>query len=114
VADGASRIRETVFESRFGYVDELRRMGADIRAEGDFALINGVPYLTGAPVEAVDIRGGAAVLIGALAARGVTEIATLANLDRGYEQVEEKLSALGADIRRVDVRGGETLTTPVA
>jgi UDP-N-acetylglucosamine 1-carboxyvinyltransferase len=114
LADGSSRIRETVFESRFGYVDELRRMGADIRAEGDSALISGVPYLTGAPVEAVDIRGGAAVLIGALAARGVTEISSVANLDRGYEQVEEKLTALGADIRRVEVRGGETLATPVA
>jgi UDP-N-acetylglucosamine 1-carboxyvinyltransferase len=89
-------------------------MGADIRAEGDSALISGVPYLTGAPVEAVDIRGGAAVLIGALAARGVTEISSVANLDRGYEQVEEKLTALGADIRRVELRGGETLATPVA
>lgn len=114
LADGASRIRETVFESRFGYVDELRRMGADIRAEGDSALINGVPYLTGAPVEAVDIRAGAAVLIGALAGRGVTEISNVANLDRGYEQVEEKLTSLGADIRRVEVRGGETVAAPVA
>ncbi len=114
LADGSSRIRETVFESRFGYVDELRRMGADIRAEGDAAVVTGVPYLTGAPVEAVDIRAGAAVLIAALAARGVSEIAGVENLDRGYEQVEEKLAALGAAIRRVEVRGGESLAAPVA
>jgi UDP-N-acetylglucosamine 1-carboxyvinyltransferase len=114
LADGASRIRETVFESRFGYVDELRRMGADILAEGDAALVTGVPYLTGAPVEAVDIRAGAAVIIAALAARGVSEISGVENLDRGYEQIEEKLAALGATIRRVEVHGGESLATPVA
>ncbi len=114
LADGQSRIRETVFESRFGYVDELRRMGADIRVEGDSAVVNGVPYLTGAPVEAVDIRAGAAVIIGALAARGVSEIAGVEDVDRGYEQLEEKLSRLGADIHRVEVRGGESVAQPVA
>jgi len=111
-ADGQSRIRETVFESRFGYVDELRRMGADVHVEGDSAIVNGVPYLTGAPVEAVDIRAGATVIIAALSARGTSEIAGVDNVDRGYEQLDGKLSALGADVRRVEVRG-ESVPQPV-
>ncbi len=98
---GRSSIRETIFEKRFGYVDELRRMGADIRVEGDTAFITGVPHLTGAPVEAVDIRAGAAVVIAGLQARGETFITNLENLDRGYEALEEKLRALGARIYRV-------------
>ncbi len=114
IANGQSRIRETVFESRFGYVDELRRMGADVRVEGDAAVVNGVPYLTGAPVEAVDIRAGAAVIIGALVAHGTSEIAGVEDVDRGYEHLEEKLTALGADIHRVEVRGGESVPQPVA
>src|SRR2546426_1050905 len=112
-ADGQSRIRETVFESRFGYVDELRRMGADVHVEGDSAIVNGVPYLTGAPVEAVDIRAGATIIIAALSARGTSEIAGVDNVDRGYEQLDGKLSALGADVRRVEVRG-ESVPQPVA
>lgn len=112
-AAGHSTIRETIFESRFGYADELRRMGADIRVEGDTAIIIGVPYLTGAPVEALDIRAGAAVVIAALAAQGVSEIAGLENLDRGYEQLEAKLTSLGADVRRVEVRGGEAAVQQV-
>lgn len=98
---GRSSIRETIFEKRFGYVDELRRMGADIRVEGDTAFITGVPHLTGAPVEAVDIRAGAAVVIAGLQARGETFITNLENLDRGYEALEEKLRTLGARIYRV-------------
>jgi UDP-N-acetylglucosamine 1-carboxyvinyltransferase len=90
-----------VFESRFGYVDELRRMGADVRVEGDSAVILGVPRLTGAPVEAPDLRAGAAVLIGALAAEGTSTIAKIENIDRGYEDLEAKLRALGADVQRV-------------
>ena len=113
-ADGQSRIRETVFESRFGYVDELRRMGADVHVEGDSAIVNGVPYLTGAPVEAVDIRAGAAIIIAALSARGVSEIGGVDNIDRGYELLDRKLSALGADVQRVEVRGGESVVQPVA
>lgn len=113
LADGQSMIRETIFESRFGYADELRRMGADIRVDGDTAILNGVPYLTGAPVEAPDIRAGAAVVIAALAAQGVSEISGLENLDRGYEQLETKLRALGADIQRVEVRGGQTAVQQV-
>jgi UDP-N-acetylglucosamine 1-carboxyvinyltransferase len=113
LADGQSRIRETIFESRFGYVAELRRMGADIRVEGDTAVVTGVPFLTGAPVEAADIRGGAAVIIAALAARGTTEISGVDNIDRGYEQIEEKLTALGAAVERIEVRG-EPVAAPVA
>lgn len=100
LARGASTIRETVFEARFAYTDELRRMGANIKAEGDSVHITGVERLTGAPVEAPDIRGGAAVLIAALAAEGVTEISRVENLDRGYEGLERKLSLLGAQITR--------------
>ncbi|MDQ7820863.1 MAG: UDP-N-acetylglucosamine 1-carboxyvinyltransferase [Armatimonadota bacterium] len=113
LAEGQSRIRETIFESRFGYVAELRRMGADIRVEGDTAVITGVPCLTGAPVEAADIRGGAAVIIAALAARGTTEISGVDNIDRGYELIEDKLAALGASVERIEVRG-EPVAEPVA
>jgi len=109
IADGRSTIRETVFESRFGYVDELRRMGADIRVEGDRAVVNGVPFLSGAPVEALDLRAGAAVVIAALAAQGTSIISNAENVDRGYEHVEEKLGALGASVQRV-----ETGTEPAA
>jgi UDP-N-acetylglucosamine 1-carboxyvinyltransferase len=111
VADGRSIVRETVFESRFGYVDELRRMGADIRVEGDTAVISGVPYLTGAPVEALDLRAGAAVVIAALAAQGTSTISTVVNIDRGYERVEQKLSALGGRVQRVQA---EQLPAPAA
>jgi UDP-N-acetylglucosamine 1-carboxyvinyltransferase len=104
IADGRSIVRETVFESRFGYVDELRRMGADIRVEGDTAVIAGVPYLTGAPVEALDLRAGAAVVIAALAAQGTSTILSVVNIDRGYERVEQKLSALGGRVQRMEAQ----------
>jgi UDP-N-acetylglucosamine 1-carboxyvinyltransferase len=100
-AAGRSAIRETVFEKRFGYVDELRRMGADIRVDGDTTIITGVPQLSGAPVEAVDIRAGAAMVVAGLVAQGETEITNLENLDRGYDGLEEKLRGLGANVRRV-------------
>lgn len=102
ISEGRSIIRETVFESRFGYVDELRRMGADIRVEGDRAVVNGVPFLTGAPVDALDLRAGAAVVIAGLAAQGTSIISSVENIDRGYERVEEKLTALGASVQRVE------------
>jgi UDP-N-acetylglucosamine 1-carboxyvinyltransferase len=101
IAQGRSTVRETVFEARFGYVDELRRMGADIKVERDTVAITGVPHLTGAPVQAVDIRAGDAMVIAALAAEGTSEISTIENLDRGHEFLESKLSSLGADIQRV-------------
>ena len=98
---GRSAIRETIFESRFGYVGELRRMGADIRVERDTVTITGVPHLSGAPVEAMDLRAGAALVIAGLEARGETQISHLDNIDRGYEGLEEKLKTLGARVQRV-------------
>ena len=100
VAAGRSSVRETIFESRFGYVDELRRMGADIRVEGDRVIIAGVPHLSGAPVEAMDLRAGAALVVAGLEARGETQITRLESIDRGYEGLDQKLRALGARIER--------------
>jgi UDP-N-acetylglucosamine 1-carboxyvinyltransferase len=100
-AEGTSIATENVFESRFLYVDELRRMGADIRTEGHHAVIRGVPRLSAAPVRALDIRAGAAMVIAALVAEGVTEISEIHHLERGYEDLGTKLRGLGADVRRV-------------
>ena len=99
-ANGTSIATENVFEGRFTYVDELRRMGADIRTEGHHAVIRGVEQLSAAPVRALDIRAGAAMAIAALTADGVTEITDIQHVDRGYEGFEAKLTALGAEVRR--------------
>lgn len=99
-AQGTSTIRETIYDSRFGYVEELRRLGAEMRVDGDTVHITGVEQLTGAPVEARDIRAGAAVVIAGLAATGVTEITNLENIDRGYEGLVEKLRGLGGQVER--------------
>jgi len=99
-ANGTSIATENVFEGRFTYVDELRRMGADIRTEGHHAVIRGVDQLSAAPVRAMDIRAGAAMAIAALTADGVSEIADIDHVDRGYEDFEAKLTALGAEVRR--------------
>lgn len=99
---GTSTVRETIFDSRFGYVDELRRMGADLRVDGDTLHINGVERLTGAPVRALDARAGAAVVIAALGAVGTTEITHLEHIDRAYEGLVEKLRLLGARVERLD------------
>ena len=101
LADGTSTITESVFDSRFGYVDELKRMGALIKVEGRMAVVEGIPSLTGAPVKALDLRAGAAVVIAALAAKGTSEIYNLKYIDRGYEDFEDKLRSLGADVVRV-------------
>ncbi len=100
VADGTSIATENVFEGRFLYVGELRRMGADIRTEGHHAVIRGVPQLSAAPVRALDVRAGMALVIAALCADGVTEISDVQHIDRGYEDLEGKLTALGAQVRR--------------
>jgi UDP-N-acetylglucosamine 1-carboxyvinyltransferase len=105
-AEGTSIATENVFEGRFTYVGELQRMGADIRTEGHHAVIRGVPRLSAAPVRSLDIRAGAAMVIAALGAEGVTEIADPHHLDRGYENLGPKLVALGADVRR---EGGTVL-----
>lgn len=100
-AEGTSTVTEGVWDQRFQYVDELKRMGAKIKVEGRIAVIEGVSRLTGAPISATDLRAGAAVAIAALAAEGRTEIHNVKYIDRGYEDFEEKLRKLGADIERV-------------
>ena len=100
ISRGTSIATENVFESRFMFVDELNRMGADIRTEGHHAVIRGVERLSAAPVRALDIRAGAAMVIAALAADGVTEISHLYHVDRGYEDLDGRLASLGAELRR--------------
>jgi len=100
----SSIIKETVFENRFMHVNELTRMGADITVDGSSAIVRGVSSLRGAPVMATDLRASASLILAGLVAEGTTEISRIYHLDRGYEHIEEKLSALGADIRRV--KGG--------
>lgn len=98
--EGTSVVTETVFESRFMHVEELRRMGADIRVEGNRLIVTGRPTLTGAPVMASDLRASAGLILAGLAAEGETEIQRVYHLDRGYEHIEEKLRAVGAKIER--------------
>ena len=99
LADGVSMVTESVWNHRFKYVDELKRMGASIQVDGKVAVINGMPRFTGAPVQACDLRAGAAMVIAALAAQGTTEISQVQYIERGYEDLVGKLCRLGADIR---------------
>ena len=101
VADGASRVTETIFENRFMHVQEMNRLGAAIETDGNTAFIKGVEQLVGAPVMATDLRASASLVIAAMAARGETLIDRIYHLDRGYDQMEVKLSAVGANIRRI-------------
>ncbi len=101
VAEGASMITETIFENRFMHVLELNRMGADINVHGASAIVRGVKGLSGAPVMATDLRASVSLVLAGLAARGETKINRVYHLDRGYERLEEKLAACGADIKRV-------------
>lgn len=101
LAEGVSIVTEGVWDNRFKYVDELTRMGADIQVDGKMAVVTGVESLVGAPVKAVDLRAGAAMLIAGLATDGITEIEEIERIDRGYEDVVAKLTALGANIKRV-------------
>ncbi len=103
LAEGTSIVTEGVWEQRFRYVDELRRMGADITVNGKVALIEGTGKLMGAPVKACDLRAGAALIIAGLAASGITEIEDIFHIERGYDCMEGKLRALGADIEKVSV-----------
>ncbi|MGQ0812145.1 MAG: UDP-N-acetylglucosamine 1-carboxyvinyltransferase [Nitrospiraceae bacterium] len=100
IAEGTSVINETVFESRFIHVEELRRMGADIKVEGNRAVVTGRETLTGAPVMASDLRASAGLILAGLAAEGTTEVSRVYHLDRGYERIEEKMRGLGAVIER--------------
>ncbi len=106
LADGRSVISETIFENRFMHVLELNRMGADVKVEGNSAFVRGVATLSGAPVMATDLRASVCLVLAGLAADGITEVSRVYHLDRGYVRIEEKLSALGADIRRVTGRKG--------
>lgn len=100
LAQGTSLIRESIFENRFQHCNELKKMGADIEIEGRLAVVKGVKQLEGAKVEASDLRGGAALLIGALAAKGSSTIGNIGHVDRGYNHIEAIFNSLGADIRR--------------
>jgi UDP-N-acetylglucosamine 1-carboxyvinyltransferase len=101
LAEGRSVVSETIFENRFMHVHELNRMGADIKTEGSNAIVRGVEKLSGAPVMATDLRASVCLVLAGLAARGVTEVARVYHLDRGYNRLEHKLAALGADITRL-------------
>ena len=101
VAEGAGVVRETIFENRFMHVQELQRMGASIAVEGNTAMVRGIDKLTGAPVMATDLRASASLIIAALAAEGETHVDRIYHVDRGYQNIEEKLQGLGARIQRV-------------
>ncbi len=101
VAEGTGIITETVFENRFMHVQELQRLGADIRLKGNSAIIRGVPHLNGAPIMATDLRASAGLVLAGLVARGETTVDRVYHIDRGYEVIEEKLGQLGARIRRM-------------
>jgi UDP-N-acetylglucosamine 1-carboxyvinyltransferase len=101
VADGVSVITETIFENRFMHAQELDRMGADIRLEGNRAVVRGVRELSGAPVMATDLRASVSLILAGLVANGTTEVSRVYHLDRGYERIEQKLSKLGAAIERI-------------
>lgn len=102
VAEGTSSIKETVFEDRFGHTMELRRLGADVTVTSDEAIVKGVELLKGASVMASDIRAGAGLVLACLASEGASEVLRVYHVDRGYSRMEEKLSSLGADIKRVE------------
>ena len=101
VADGSAVIRETIFENRFMHAVELQRLGADIRIDGNTAVVQGVDKLQGAIVMATDLRASASLVVAGLVAEGDTTIERIYHLDRGYERLEEKLAALGANVRRL-------------
>ncbi|MGI5894668.1 MAG: UDP-N-acetylglucosamine 1-carboxyvinyltransferase [Candidatus Merdivicinus sp.] len=103
LAEGTSIVTEGIWDNRFKYVDELRRMGADISVDGKVAVVEGGCHLMGAPVKATDLRAGAALIIAGLAATGVTEIEEIHHIERGYEDIEKKLRAIGADIKKVGI-----------
>jgi UDP-N-acetylglucosamine 1-carboxyvinyltransferase len=103
IASGVGTIIETIFENRFMHMLEMRRMGAEIRLEGNTAIIKGVPQLTAAPVMATDLRASASLVLAGLVAEGRTDIERIYHIDRGYEAIEEKLAQLGAQIRRVPI-----------
>lgn len=109
VSKGISVITESIYENRFRQIGELRRMGADVQQEGSHAIIKGVKSLTGTQVRSSDLRAGAALIVASLCANGVSEILDLHHIDRGYETLVEKLTALGADVKRVPLGVNDTI-----
>jgi UDP-N-acetylglucosamine 1-carboxyvinyltransferase len=101
IATGTARISETIFENRFMHVNELVRLGAHIEVDGHTAVVTGVPLLQGATVMATDLRASASLVIAGLVAQGETQVDRIYHLDRGYDRMETKLRAIGADIERV-------------
>ena len=101
IATGISKVTETIFENRFMHVQEMQRLGADIEVDGNTALVKGVAFLDGATVMATDLRASASLVLSGLVARGETVIERIYHLDRGYENLEAKLNALGADVKRI-------------
>jgi UDP-N-acetylglucosamine 1-carboxyvinyltransferase len=99
-ASGTSFVTENIFDNRFMVVDELNRLGADIKTKDHHAIVRGVEKLSGAPVTATDLRAGAALVLAGLIAEGVTEVYEIEHIDRGYDRFAEKLTSLGADMRR--------------
>jgi UDP-N-acetylglucosamine 1-carboxyvinyltransferase len=105
-ATGTSTLTETIFENRYMHVAELQRMGASVRVEGRIAIVTGPTPLSGAQVMATDLRASASLVLAALAATGTTVVNRVYHLDRGYYRIDEKLRGLGADIERIDEKGG--------
>ena len=101
MGQGESRVKETIFENRFMHIQELNRMGTNIRIEGTTAIINGVDSISGAQVMATDLRASASLILAGLVAKGETIVDRIYHIDRGYERIEEKLSNLGAEILRL-------------
>jgi UDP-N-acetylglucosamine 1-carboxyvinyltransferase len=101
IADGAAMVTENLFEARFRFVQEIARLGAQVRVDGHHAFVRGVPRLSGAPVEAHDIRAGAALVLAGLAAEGETTVCRIDHVDRGYDRFDHALRTLGADVRRI-------------
>src|SRR3954452_14215599 len=100
IADGVAFVTENIFEGRFMFIDELVRLGAEVRTDGHHAIVRGRERLSGAPVRATDIRAGAALVLAGLVADGVTSVSEVHHVDRGYQGFVESLVALGADVRR--------------
>ena len=103
-------VTESVWDNRYRYVDELKRMGANIQVDGKVAVIEGTGALNGAPIRACDLRAGAAMVVAGLAADGVTEVEDVSHIERGYEDLVAKLRGIGADITRVEMPDGVELS----
>ena len=114
LAQGTSVITEGVWDNRYRYTEEFRRLGAKIQVDGKIAIIEGVEKLTGAPMEACDLRAGAAMIVAGLAAQGTSEISNVQHIERGYEDIIGKLSRIGADIRVVMVPDPEQKKSHIA